>query len=70
MKRKLSLAGFVQQRKPHVKTLSAAKKKRGKSPLEHVPEKLIDFSDGNMLQHIDCERFLLDRMTPSDQKKL
>ncbi len=44
MKRKLSLAGFVQQRKPYVKTLSAAKKKRGKSPLEHVPEKLIDFS--------------------------
>ncbi|MHB8883690.1 MAG: hypothetical protein ACYC5H_01160 [Methylovirgula sp.] len=38
--------------------------------LEHVPEKLNDFSDKNMLQPIDFERFLLDRMIPSGRKTL
>ena len=33
---------------------------------EHVPEKLIDFSDKNMLQFIEFERFPLDRMMPFD----
>jgi len=38
--------------------------------LEHVPEKLVDFSDQNMLQLFDFERFLLDWMIPSDRKTL
>jgi hypothetical protein len=53
---------------------------RAVARLEHVPEKLIDFSvildigyircliDENMLQDIDFKRFLLDRMSPSDWK--
>jgi len=31
-------------------------------PLEHVPKKLIDFSDQNMLQLFEFERFLFDQM--------
>jgi hypothetical protein len=38
--------------------------------LEHVPEKLTDFSDQNMLQEIDFERILIDRMIPSDRNTL
>ncbi len=38
--------------------------------LEHVPEKLPDFSDKNMLRSIDLERFLSDRMSSSDRKTL
>ncbi|QXX76341.1 hypothetical protein MHY1_03181 [Methylovirgula sp. HY1] len=38
--------------------------------LEHVPEKLNDFSDKNMLQLIDLERFPLDRVIPPDRKTL
>jgi hypothetical protein len=38
--------------------------------LEHVPEKLNDFSDKNMLQSIDLERFLPDRVIPPDRKTL
>ncbi|MHB8884890.1 MAG: hypothetical protein ACYC5H_07355 [Methylovirgula sp.] len=37
--------------------------------LEHVPEKLNDFSDKNMLQLIDFERFPLDRMIPSGREE-
>ena len=40
------------------------------SLLEHVPEKLIDFSDWSMLQLIDSERFLFDRMIPPDREPL
>jgi hypothetical protein len=40
------------------------------SALEHVPEKLTDFSDQNMLQEIDFERILIDRMIPSDRNTL
>ena len=39
-------------------------------PLEHVSEKLIDFSDKNMLQFLDFERVLIDRMIPSDRSAL
>jgi hypothetical protein len=38
--------------------------------LEHVPEKLTDFSDQNMLQEIDFERILIDRTIPSDRNTL
>jgi hypothetical protein len=38
--------------------------------LEHVPEKLTDFSDKNMLQLFDFERFLPDQMIPSGRKTL
>jgi hypothetical protein len=38
--------------------------------LEHVPKKLIEFLDQNMLQRFDFERFLLDPMIPSDRKAL
>jgi hypothetical protein len=37
--------------------------------LEYVPEKLTD-SDQNMLQEIDFERILIDRMIPSDRNTL
>jgi hypothetical protein len=37
---------------------------------EHVPEKLINFSDKNMLQLFDFERFLLDRPVLADRKTL
>jgi hypothetical protein len=39
-------------------------------PLEHVPEKLIDYSDKNMLQLFDFERFLPDRTILSGRKTL
>jgi hypothetical protein len=42
----------------------------GSDALQHVPEKLIDFSDKNMLQHFDFELFLLDRMISSGRKTL
>ena len=38
--------------------------------LKHVPEKLNDFSNKNMLQPIDLERFPLDRVSPPDRKTL
>jgi hypothetical protein len=38
--------------------------------LEHVPKKLTDFSDQNMLQEIDFERIPIDRMIPSDRNTL
>ena len=37
--------------------------------LEHVPEKLIDFSDKNMLQSIDFECFPLNWMSPSHREE-
>ena len=40
------------------------------APLQHVPEKLIDFSDENMLQSIDFKCFPFDRMSPSDRTTL
>jgi hypothetical protein len=43
---------------------------RTATSLEHVPEKLTDFSDQNMLQEIDFERILIDRMIPSDRNTL
>ena len=38
--------------------------------LEHVPKKLIDFFDQNMLQLIDLERVLVDWMMPSKRNAL
>jgi hypothetical protein len=38
--------------------------------LEHIPEKLTDFSDQNMLQPIDLERILIDRVIPPDRNTL
>jgi hypothetical protein len=48
----------------------AGKQARHRKCLEHVPEKLTDFSDQNMLQEIDFERILIDRMIPSDRNTL
>jgi hypothetical protein len=38
--------------------------------LEHVPKKLLDFFDQDMLQLIDIERFLFDHMSPCDREAL
>jgi hypothetical protein len=38
--------------------------------LEHVPKKLTDFFDQNMLQLVELERFLFDQMIPSDREAL
>jgi hypothetical protein len=38
--------------------------------LGHVPEKLNDFSDKDMLHFFDFERVLIDRMIPSDRNAL
>ena len=35
-------------------------------PSEHVPKKLNDFFDNNMLQHVDIARFLIARTIPSE----
>ena len=35
------------------------------APLEHVPKKVIDFFDQNMLHLFESERFLFDQMIPS-----
>jgi hypothetical protein len=37
---------------------------------EHVPKKLTDFFDQNMLQLVELERFLFDQMIPSDREAL
>jgi hypothetical protein len=38
--------------------------------LEHLPKKLHDFFDQNMLRLCDSERVLFDQMTPSDRETL
>ena len=38
--------------------------------LEHVPKKLRDFFDQNMLQLFESERFLFDQMISSDREAL
>jgi hypothetical protein len=38
--------------------------------LEHVPKKLIDFFDEDMLQLFEFERFLFDPMIPRDREAL
>jgi hypothetical protein len=43
---------------------------RWPATLEHVPKKLLDFFDQDMLQLIDFERFLFDHMIPCDREAL
>jgi hypothetical protein len=38
--------------------------------LEHVPKKLLDFFDSDMLQLFDFERVLIDQMVPFDRDAL
>ena len=38
--------------------------------LVHVPKKLLDFFDEDMLQFIDFERVLVDQMIPFDRDAL
>ncbi len=38
--------------------------------LEHVPKKLLDFFDQDMLQLFDFERVLIDQMIPFDRDAL
>ncbi len=40
------------------------------SPLEHVPKKLLDFFDQDLLRLIDIERFLFDHVIPRDREAL
>ena len=40
------------------------------TPLEHVPKKLLDFFDQDMLQLFDFERVLIDQMIPFDRDAL
>ena len=39
-------------------------------PIEHVPKKLLDFFDQDMLQLFDFERVLIDQMIPFDRDAL
>ena len=44
---------------------------RGRSTsLEHVPKKLLDFFDKDMLQLFESERFLFDHVIPRDREAL
>jgi hypothetical protein len=38
--------------------------------LEHVPKKLLDFFDQDILQLFDFERFLIDHVIPRDREAL
>ena len=38
--------------------------------VEHVPKKLLDFFDQDMLQVFDFERFLVDHVIPRDRETL
>jgi hypothetical protein len=38
--------------------------------IAHVPKKLLDFFDQNMLEFFESERFLFDQMSPSDREAL
>ncbi len=38
--------------------------------LEHVPKKLLDFFDKDMLQLFEFERFLFDHVIPRDREAL
>jgi hypothetical protein len=38
--------------------------------LEHVPKKLHDFFDKDMLQLFEMERFLFDHLIPGDREAL
>jgi hypothetical protein len=40
------------------------------SALEHVPKKLLDFFDKDMLQLFEFERFLFDHVIPRDREAL
>jgi hypothetical protein len=40
----------------------------GMNGLEHVPAKLHDFADKNMLQFIDLARFLFAQVNPPERK--
>jgi hypothetical protein len=39
-------------------------------PSEHVPKKLLDFFDQDMLQLFELERFLFDHVIPRDREAL
>jgi hypothetical protein len=52
-----------------VRTNGACEGQFSGSP-EHVPKKLLDFFDQDMLQLIDIERFLFDHMIPCDRETL
>jgi hypothetical protein len=36
--------------------------------VEHIPEKLLDFFDSDMLQIFEVERFLFDQVIPRDRE--
>ncbi|MGH6863708.1 MAG: hypothetical protein ACRECN_05470, partial [Methylocella sp.] len=42
----------------------------GAATLEHVPKKLLDFFEFDMLQLFEFERFLIDQMNPFDRDAL
>jgi hypothetical protein len=47
-----------------------SKRHRAFHSLEHVPKKLLDFFDQDMLQLFEFERFLFDHVIPRDREAL
>jgi hypothetical protein len=52
------------------KTLEKVRAEMSLHVLEHVPKKMLDVFNENMLQLFEFERFLFDRVMPHDRETL